>query len=262
MIGSTLLLAALTGLTTLSSAAPTPYTTKRGASGKRGLAFGKGNADKTALFAGEASWGYNWEAQLLPGLASGVEYVPMLHDDQTVFTSGFAAFAKGLIEGGTSKHILSINEPDQTETGGACMDIGRTVNAHKAHIQPLADAYPDVKIGSPSVTNGGGEMGLTYLKNFLAACHGCRIDFVCPHWYNGGDIEAFKTYMRNFHTETGKPLWISEWAAPGGDVQFMKDAIKWMDETDFVYRYAYMSVDSTLTAGSALTALGAAYASA
>jgi hypothetical protein len=64
------------------------------------------------------------------------------------------------------------------------------------------------------------------------------------------------------HEETGKKVWVTEYQAPSGNdpVKFMKEATEWMDNQDFVERYAYFSVDAKLTNGNQLSALGATYA--
>jgi hypothetical protein len=92
--------------------------------GKRGLAFGKSandpvnrkrpGAEYTQYFNGysQITWMYDWEG-IIDGHAIDLEYVPMLHDDQDMFTSAWAdavAFAR---QNYRTKHILSFNEPDQ-----------------------------------------------------------------------------------------------------------------------------------------------------
>jgi hypothetical protein len=94
--------------------------------GKRGLAFaksannavnqGRSGAEYTQYFAGysQITWMYDWEG-VIDGRAIDLEYVPMLRDDQKVFTDGWAdAVAYAQQHYGT-KYILSFNEPDQCE---------------------------------------------------------------------------------------------------------------------------------------------------
>ena len=122
-----------------------------------------------------------------------------------------------------------------------------------------------VKIGAPAVTNGGeSNKGLSYLKDFLAQCDGCQIDFVCVHWQSAEptDAKTFTDHVAKVHEETGKPIWVTEYQAPNGvdQVKFMKEATAWMDKQDYVKRYSYFSVDAKLTSGNSLNDLGAAYA--
>jgi hypothetical protein len=144
------------------------------------------------------------------------------------------------------------------------MNLADTIRVHKANVQKVADSNKNVRIGSPAVTNGAGNgMGLNFLQSFLSGCNGCRIDFVAIHWYNGGSVEDFKKHVTNVHNQTKKNVWVTEFAAPDNSpdkAKFMKDVMAWMDGQSFVERYAYMSVDSSLTSGNSLTALGKAYA--
>lgn len=60
------------------------------------------------------------------------------------------------------------------------MNMNDTVTGYQKWMNPLAKT---VRLGAPAATNGGGWMGLTYLKTFLAQSTGCHIDFVPVHWY-------------------------------------------------------------------------------
>ena len=138
------------------------------------------------------------------------------------------------------------------------MSVADTVTAHKNLIQPFADSHPDVTIVSPAYSNAGVEV----MKQFLAACDGCRIDHIATHWYGPADVEAFKAHVINVHNWTQKPIWVTEFQATSGDqAAFMRDAIAWLDGQDFVYRYAYFSVEVSMTAGMAKTPLGDIYSS-
>ncbi|KAF1959298.1 hypothetical protein CC80DRAFT_406691 [Byssothecium circinans] len=260
MLTATLVFA-LAGLSSLSEAAPM----EKRANAKRGLAFGKNAQSKANLF-NSASWGYDWEARVTDGGVYNLdkrEFVPMLHDGGAMFTGAWEADVEKAIKAG-AKNILSINEPDHAGLGGACMSLQATIDTHKKHVQRIATKYSQVRIGSPAVTNGNeSNKGLSFLKNFLSGCSGCRIDFVAVHWYNGGDLAAFKSHLQKVNSETKKPVWLTEFAAPDNvadKAKWMSDAMAWMDGQSWIERYAYMSVDSTLTQGNALSTLGKAYA--
>ncbi|KAF9736105.1 hypothetical protein PMIN06_002944 [Paraphaeosphaeria minitans] len=261
MLQSSLLLA-LAGLASFSTAAPTPH--KRQAAGKRGLAFAKNMQDKANMFtgSGQVTWAYDWEARATdaPGFGvPNVEFVPMLHDGGAMFAGAFPADCQGALDAG-AKHILSINEPDicGEGTGGTCMSVTDTVTAHMNLIQPFADAHPDVTIVSPAYSNAGVET----MKEFLGACNGCRIDHIATHWYGPADVEAFKAHVINVHNWTQKPIWVTEFQAQSGDQEgFMRDAIAWLDSQDFVYRYAYFSVEVSMTNGMSLSNLGNIFSS-
>jgi hypothetical protein len=107
-------------LTTIAtaSASPTTDTFK-----KRGLAYN--DAALTQFFIGsnsEVSWAYNW-GQETSGLASGLEYVPMLWNNDPSLIGPWATAASNAIASGSS-HLFSFNEPDVGSQ--ANMDVGIT----------------------------------------------------------------------------------------------------------------------------------------
>jgi hypothetical protein len=114
-------LSILTGLATIANTeADEPCTIRA----KRGLAFAKGadnslnrgkpGADYTHLFTGYSNitWMYDWEG-VIDGSAANLEYVPMLHDDREIFTTGWADAVNAARIKHRTQHILSFNEPDQ-----------------------------------------------------------------------------------------------------------------------------------------------------
>jgi hypothetical protein len=139
-------------------------------------------------------------------------------------------------------------------------------------IQPFAEK--GLRIGSPAVTNAGDNepnKGINYLKQFMAGCDGCQIDFVVAHYYAWDKVEDFKNYLTKFHDTFKKPVWVTEFGInPGqGDPEkFLQEALPWMDSTEWIERYAYHmaapDVDGKSyllnTAGNALTAVGNTYA--
>lgn len=89
-------------------------------------------------------------------------------------------------------------------------------------------------------------MGLTYLKQFLAGCTGCNIDFIPIHWYgDASDITGFKNQIAKARVATGLkyPLWITEFGHTSGTQAqveaFLKSVLPWMDSQSYIQRYAY-----------------------
>lgn len=152
-------------------------------------------------------------------------------------------------------------------------NIGATIAAHQQWVQPIADKYPDMKIGAPAVTNGvqdpatGNAMGLPYLSQFLIGCHGCRIDFIVVHWYDSANnIAYFKKHIQDAYEAGGRrPIWITEFAPFGDDAQkqaFLAEALPFLDSLPWVHRYAYhFAAPNVLVnaAGNSLSALGSTY---
>ena len=95
-----------------------------------------------------------------------------------------------------------------------------------------------------------------YLKDFFAACTGCRVDYVAVHWYDNfpslqdyleptGSLEGFEQF--------GKPIWLTEFSLNGSasaanQEAFMKQAIPYLESNPHVFRYAWFSADPILNA--------------
>jgi hypothetical protein len=63
------------------------------------------------------------------------------------------------------------------------MSVGTAVAGWNQNIQPLKSLKDLTYLGSPAVSNAGGDdAGLGWLQKFLGACTGCSIDFINIHW--------------------------------------------------------------------------------
>ncbi|KAK0122085.1 hypothetical protein ONS95_010348 [Cadophora gregata] len=245
---------------TTTSAAPVATTpASSSSSGKRGLAYNDASLLSAFTSASDVTWAYNW-GSTTPSIPSNFEYAPMLWGLRPDDISNWAHAVETALAGG-STHLLAFNEPDYS--GQANLAPAAAATGYLTYMQPYASK---AKLVSPAVTNGGGEMGLTWLSNFISACSSCTIDKVAIHWYNGGDAAAFKEYMAKAYTAGGnRPLWITEFEAAGSDSEqaaFLTEVMAWMDETDYVERYAYFMVsEGNLVNGKSLSSLGSTYAS-
>jgi len=266
------LLLTLAGLSTFTDAIPL----KARGGGKRGLAFPKQNngvagSTYTKQFSGsnQVTWMYDWEA-VIDGQPIDVEYVPLLHSNEQWCTQGWAANFAAAQKQYKVSHVLSFNEPDQAGGGGTKMDVATAVAAHKQFIQPLAQQH--IRIGSPAVTNAKeANKGADWLKQFIAQCTGCQIDFVVAHYYAWDNLDDFKNYLKSFHDTFNKPVWLTEFGVTQGNAEeFLKKALPWLDSQDWIERYAYNMVAPAAsgndylinTAGTGLSSVGNVYASA
>lgn len=204
---SSLIIEAVPEATTLiTSAAPLPTTTSTtpvavpssttpivvattaaaSSSSKRGVAYN--DASLTDAFTTSMSWAYNWGSDSGGSILSTLEYVPMLWGLDTSDISNWVSKADSALASG-STHLLAFNEPDYS--GQANLSPADAAAGYVTYMQPYASK---AKLVGPAVTNGGGEMGLTWLAEFVAACTTCTLDAVAIHWYNGGTIDDF-TYV-------------------------------------------------------------------
>lgn len=249
-----------TSISTSAISTPTSSpSTSGGSVTPRGLVYN--TASLTNLFDKDTiGWCYNWDSQPGGSVPSGMNYVPMLWSTNQFHLPNWESNVKIAIANGAT-HILGFNEPD----------LGAQANMSP---QEAADAWDNmekfgdaVQVGSPAVCNGGGEVGLAWLKKFMAACESCKIDFIAIHWYgdaNDYGVEALKKHIKDTQAvAAGRPIWLTEFQ-PSGSVEqqadFMNQMLPYLDDkSNGVERYAYYQVDGILTSGNALSELGSKY---
>jgi len=236
--------------TTAAAASGSPAA----AGGKRGIAYATA-AQATPLI-GKTQWAYNW-ASNNNGLASGVEYLPMLWSSDSEKTNTWTSDAnKALSNGATA--ILGFNEPDDTQQANMSPQEAAT-----AYMQYITTPYAGkAKLVSPAVTNGGGSMGLSWLSTFMGLCTSCQIDAVAIHWYDvSTNIAYFQSHIEQAHTQSGLPVYLTEFGTTdGNDEAFLAAVLPWLDAQDYVERYAYfMAEDGKLLSGTELSAAGSTY---
>lgn len=235
-----------------SAIASTASTSSVG--GKRGIAYNSPSLAK--LFIGKSQWAYNW-GSVNGGLASGVEFLPMLWGAGAEKTGTWVKDATAGIAAGATA-LLGFNEPDHTEQ--ANMSPAAAATAYKTHI---TDNFAGkAKLISPAVTNGGGSMGLTWLKSFMSLCTDCKIDAVAIHWYDSSsNVDYFKSHIQDAHTQSGLPVYVTEFGTTdGNDQAFLASVLPWLDSQDYVQKYAYfMASDGKLISGTSLSAAGNTY---
>ncbi|CAI4217260.1 unnamed protein product [Parascedosporium putredinis] len=232
--------------------------------GKRGFAYNDANLVNNLVNGGtRGSWAYNWDS-VSNGLASGVEFVPMLWGDRADHTNRWANnIEKSLSEG--ASHILSFNEPDIAAQANLSPEAAAA--AHVKYINPYGGR---ARIGAPAVSNSNLDgQGTRWLKSFMSACDrvGCKIDFCVAHWYSpASDPQSLINHLNEVHSICGnKPVWLTEFAPLGNDQEnaaFLKNNLGRLDgELSFLERYSYfmVSVGSLMSSSTSLSSLGQAF---
>ena len=251
------------GSSSSSSAAPSSTGSSSSGSsksGKRGVAYNDAKLTDCLVSSPEVSWGYNWGSSS-SGLSDSVKFIPTLWGPKSEFTNDWSKNAQSAIDSG-STHLFSFNEPDLSAQ--ANLSPSEAADAYKQYMEPFAGK---AKLCAPSVTNGGGSMGLSWLSSFLEACSDCTIDCVNIHWYDSAEnTEYFKKHVSDAaDTAPGKQIFVSEFAATGSDDQiskFLEDVMPWMDSNDDVGGYAYfMAGEGKLVSGSEQSTIGKVFAS-
>lgn len=251
------------GSSSSSSAAPSSTGSSSSGSsksGKRGVAYNDAKLTDCLVSSPEVSWGYNWGSSS-SGLSDSVKFIPTLWGPKSEFTNDWSKNAQSAIDSG-STHLFSFNEPDLSAQ--ANLSPSEAADAYKQYMEPFAGK---AKLCAPSVTNGGGSMGLSWLSSFLEACSDCTIDCVNIHWYDSAEnTEYFKKHVSDAaDTAPGKQIFVSEFAATGSDDQissFLETVMPWMDSNDDVGGYAYfMAGEGKLVSGSEQSTIGKVFAS-
>ncbi|GAA5894702.1 hypothetical protein JCM8208_006048 [Rhodotorula glutinis] len=244
-----------TTTTTRSTAAPVATLASR-VSSKKGVGYNDAALTKNLAI----SWAYNW-GQLPEGtLDPGVEYIPMLWNDNA---GDWFVNAQKAIDNG-SKYLLAFNEPDLV--GQADMTIAAVVAGWKKYMSPFKGK---AKLVSPAVTNGGAPLGRDYLAAFFEACPTClaETDAIALHWYDAAwNVGYFTNYLQEAYTRFGKPIWLTEFAGSGTVAEqqaFFATVLPWMEKQPWLERYAGFGdfVGTYVNSDASLTTLGQAYSS-
>jgi hypothetical protein len=241
---------------------------------KRGIAA---TVAPSAAFAPTAaspgiSWWYNWYSRPPGSGDESIEFVPMIW--------GGGSLAESIPS--SSKHLLGFNEPDLMKQSNLTeQQAAADWPSIEAKAAPLGISIvsPAVSYCSP-MDGGAGQCTeptvtdpYTYLKNFLADCQGCKVDYIAVHWYNC-DLPSLRGYIDgdgNFpgFVQFGRPIWLTEFACNGSATvaqqkAYMQAAVPYLEGNPNVMRYAWFSaknIPNALLTNSdgSLTDLGQTY---
>jgi hypothetical protein len=244
---------------------------------KRGIAA---NLAPSAAFAPTATspgawWWYNWANQSAGGDAR-VEFVPML----------WGGGSLNQVIGPGSRYLLGFNEPNFKPPQANL--TAQQAAAYWPMVEAKA-AAAGIPIVSPGVNFCGSAADssqctdpavtdpYTYLKDFFAACPGCKVDYVAVHAYYC-DVPSLRSYLEG-NTDAGgslqgflqfgKPLWLTEFSCDAShsvadQKAYMQSAVAYLESNPSVFRYAWFSAKPIPNAELAnsdgsLTDLGATY---
>lgn len=214
---------------------------------KRGLSWiGTSNSDRdNGIFATSKSpltWYKTWGAQPL-GDAGDLEFVPMIHSLSNL--DGDISAIRSL--GDDVEYVLTFNEPDgDTSGGGTEISPDDAAEAWEDIVKELRDGR-GLKISLPATT--GSDNGWEWMEEFNESCWeryedtGCEFDFVAAHWYGAFEgLAGWLGRLREAYPE--KEVWVTEYALPQPATQeevvaYMEQSLGWLDETDWVARYAW-----------------------
>lgn len=186
-------------------------------------------------------WNYSWNYNYVSGQPADIQFVPM-----TVCSfdkNDFLTKVRPLVMSGKVRMVLGYNEPD-------------TSSQHPMSVEEALDLWPtleslNIPLGSPSAANARGEWFEQFMKG--AEARGYRVDFVCIHVYISPNVDGLKKYVDDVYNKFKKPIMVTEFAArylgaetpednkldPAKVLQFMKDALDYMENDDRVIGYAW-----------------------
>jgi len=184
-----------------------------------------------------------------------------------------------------SKYLLGFNEPNFVSQAN--------LTAQKAATDWPSLQAKATRLGIPIVSPGVNYCGspadggasqcteptvtdpYTYLKNFLADCTGCEVDYIAVHWYNC-DLPTLRGYIDGDSkfpgfVQFGKPIWLTEFSCDSThsvaeQKAYMQAAVPYLESNPNVMRYAWFSAKNIPNAQLAnsdgsLTDLGQTYVS-
>lgn len=175
-----------------------------------------------------------------------IEFVPMIwstyNEDDNLQT----------VQAGNFVYLLGYNEPDLDDQSNI-------------PYQTAAENWPKFKgksryLGSPVPALSPTWTAGKWLNDFMGAVDQSTVDFVALHCYysNYGGKEAAQAFLTDVVDGTyklfHKPIWITEFAVSGWSYNdeekrklvedFMREAIKGLNEREYVERYAWFSFNT------------------
>lgn len=210
---------------------------------------------QAAIDNGTIAWLSNWEMWTPKGLPKNIIYVPQCRTANEA--NQIADYLAGYETNDQAQGSLGFNEPDIKSQ--ASLSVETAVELWQKHVLPMKQKYPGLRIGSPAVSNG--PEGLPWLERFvecLGGVGGAGIDHICIHYYSP-DVEHFKNYVAEAHKIFGLPVWVTEFACTRWDpsnpcndeevCSFMSEALRFLDDTEYVERYAWFGAMSDVGEG-------------
>lgn len=226
---------------------------------KRGLGWPWNNTAEEfhiydhAIADGRLTWLFNWEMWKPNGTPERLEYVPQV---RTASEIDQVDPELSTLHNTHQLHgFMGFNEPDNTSQ--ANLPVAKAVSLWKQHVLPLKEKeHWQYAQGSPAISNG--PNGLPWLEQFvkeLGGLEAAKIDVIVIHCYTL-DVQELKDHVQKVHQKFNKPIWLTEFACTAFDAasppseahvtNFMKEALKFLDETAFVEKYAWFGAMKTL----------------
>ena len=230
----------------LLDACPPQYPSPPPFAGKKGVAL---SVEKDAMLPIlQPYWNYNWNVVRSANQPDDIEWVPMIWGGRSVehVQLRIDTYVMPYVATGQVKRILGFNEPDAEAQSN--VPVKTALN-----IWPALESA-NVPLVSPSCAFPGKEWMQTFMYNAALNCQ--RVDWVGVHWYGPANFTRFTNTMKQYYAMYGRrPLVITEFAVAdfkattkeeNGNkrpavLDFMKKAIPWLQQQDWITGYAWFS---------------------
>jgi len=216
---------------------------------KRGIAIQNTMLSQAALqsLASAVSWGKVWDdapdeggPDLAAWSSAGVRFVPMVWGSRDIAKLEASGLPRG------SSALLGFNEPNFANQANLSPQQAASL---WPRVQQLAAAAGIHTLVSPAVGFSTSYDPVQWLRDFMAACRGCKVDAVAFHSYTcyGKWLKEHLDKFRVF----GKPIWITEMACSDpqsperlsmdGQMAYMREAVPLLERDPDVQMYAWFS---------------------
>lgn len=210
---------------------------------------GTASVNDAAVQAFAAQWYYGWSIN--KSSFTNQQFVPMTWGKGTCTDD----YVKYLVERNDVDHLLSFNEPDNTDQSNVPVDTA--VKRYRIMMKS------GLRLGSPVVTQDQAYGTGKWLTNFMAQAQALkiRVDYLPVHWYDWGNqtnnaatdsltaervFNRFVNYINNVHNAyPSLPIWVTEFNANINRTSevvhkyFMKLSTEWMNNQPYIERYSY-----------------------
>jgi hypothetical protein len=216
-----------------------------------------GNRPESAKQFG-CTWWYTWTCQ--GASTPGYEFVPMVKGHR----KPMPATELAMFNDAGAKNLLGLNEPERDSQGNVTVE--EAIEAWPAMVAFAKEKK--LRLGSPGVSSDG--QGGAWMRAFMeqAQRKKLQVDFINAHWYRSADPGAFEDWLKELNAAYRRPIWVTEFNAmytkadDQGHAQFLRGALKALERSRFVERYAYFNPGSgkaALLKDGQLTKLGEIY---
>ena len=152
--------------------------------------------------------------------------------------------------------LLGFNEPEIE--GQANRSVEEAVGIWRDLVLPAKQKL-GLRLGSPGLSSDRTK-SVKWMDGFLKGMGGFKpsgIEFLVLHWYGTG-FEEFRCWVEECHDTWELPVWVNEVACSrmgNGEVgvaeaqAFVRKAVAWMEETEWVERYSYYGLGQAMNVG-------------